>query len=341
MIKRNLADLKPVYQVGMGCMGFSHGYGKTPIQQYAIEAIRYAYQNGCTFFDTAEIYGSENFYFGHNEKIVGEALKPIRKNVCIATKLMISTDEYLQENNLYNLVLKHLKQSLKNLQTDYIDLYYLHRINEDIDVTEVAIVMKQLIQQGYIKGWGLSQVGIDTIKKAHNVCPLSVVQNLYSIVERECEKEVIPYCLENNIYFVAFGPVASGFLSGKVNENTQFVGDDFRKYVPQLQKGNILANQPILEILKEYANNKKATLAQISLSWMINKYENVIPIPGSKNQERIIENLNGANVKLDDVEFNKLNNQLDNIKVYGHRGFEESFQNMFIKKCKENENKNK
>lgn len=184
--------------------------------------------------------------------------------------------------------------------------------------------MGRLIQEGLIRGWGLSQVGADLIARAHSVTPVTAVQNLYSMVERDCEKEVFPFCLAHNIGVVPFSPIASGFLSGKVTVDTKFEGDDVRKFVPQLSKENLAANQPILDVLATYSRQKNATNAQISLAWMLRKYPNVAPIPGSKNQERILENLGADDVVLTDGEFQALEAALDQCTVHGHRGHEES-----------------
>lgn len=221
-------------------------------------------------------------------------------------------------------VREHLAQSLGNLQTDYADLYYLHRVNREIPVEDVAEVMGGLIRDGLIRGWGLSQVDVEIIDRAQRVTPLSAVQNIYSMVERGMEEKVIPYCLEHAIGLVPFSPIASGFLSGKVSVATDFShSDDVRKFVPQLSRENLAANQPVLALLGEYAEKKNATKAQISLSWMLHKYPNVVPIPGSKNQERILENLGAWNVELTDEEFQALEAALNQIEIHGHRGFAE------------------
>lgn len=189
--------------------------------------------------------------------------------------------------------------------------------------------MGRLIKSGVIRSWGMSQVSADTLSKAHAITPVSAVQNLYSMLERDCEKDIFPYCLENNIGVVPFSPIASGFLSGKVTIQTKFEGDDVRKWVPQLSKENIVANQPILNLLYSYASEKSATPAQISLAWMLHKYPNVVPIPGSKNKERILENLASCNVELTNEEFSKLEIALNSLKVYGHRGHIETEQTSF------------
>lgn len=219
---------------------------------------------------------------------------------------------------------EHLTASLERLKTDYADIYYLHRINPDIPVEDVAEVMGKLICEGLIRGWGLSQVDVDVINRAHKVTPLSAVQNIYSMLERGVEEEVIPYCIEHNIGVVPFSPIASGFLSGKVTVNSDFShSDDVRKFVPQLRKENMEANKPVLELLGSYAERKNVTMAQISLSWMLHKYPNVVPIPGYKNQQRILENLGAWNISLTEEEFAALEDALAQITVYGHRGFVE------------------
>ena len=316
MKTRMLRDIE-VSEVGMGCMAFSHGYGKIPEERYSIEAIRNAYENGCTFFDTAEVYSSNLTGIGHNELIVGKALKNVRSDVVIATKLMLRGFGF---GSVYKTIRSHLEGSLDRLQIDYVDIFYLHRISST-PVEKVAEAMGRLIDDGLIRGWGLSQVDIDIIDRAQQVSPLAAIQNIYSMVERDSETEIIPYCMEHNIGFVPFSPIASGLLSGKITPQTQFErNDDVRNWVPQLSRRNIEGNQPIVEMLKEFAEKKKATPAQISLAWMLHKYPNVVPIPGSKNKERIIENLKSSEVELSEEEFNQLENSLNGLKVYGHRG---------------------
>ena len=316
MKTRKLGNLT-VSEIGMGCMGFSHGYGKIPSEEYSIEAIQNACGHGCTFFDTAEVYSPNLSGIGHNELIVGKALKNVRENVVIATKLMLHGIGF---GNVYKTIRSHLEGSLKRLQTDYVDVYYLHRMSS-IPVEKVAEAMGKLIDEGLIRGWGLSQVDVDIIDRAQQVVPLAAVQNIYSMVERDSEKRIIPYCIEHNIGFVPFSPIASGLLSGRITPQTQFEkNDDVRNWVPQLSRKNIEGNQPIVELVKKYADMKNATPAQISLAWMLHKYPNVAPIPGSKNKERIIENLDSSNVKLTEEEFTSLEETLNGLKVHGHRG---------------------
>ena len=320
---RKLRDLV-VSDIGMGCMGFSHGYGDIPDEAYSIEAIRKAHDFGCTFYDTAEAYGPDLLpeNRGHNERIVGKAIRDFRKDIVLATKLHIQPEETKLDGSVYVTVKRHMVGSLERLQTDYVDLYYLHRVNLAVPFEEVAEAMGRLIDEGLIRGWGMSQVDVDTIAKANDVTPLSAIQNIYSMVERGIEAEVIPFCLAHDIGVVPFSPIASGFLSGKVSAATDFShSDDVRKHVPQLSKENIDANRPILDLIRQYAERKNATNAQISLAWMLHKYPNVVPIPGSKNQERILENLDAWSVVLTDEEFKALDAALDALPVHGHRGF--------------------
>ena len=318
MEKRKLGNIE-VSEIGIGTMAFSHGYGKIPDEKYSIEAIREAYNNGCTFFDTAEVYSPNLQGIGHNELIVGKALKDVRDKVVIATKLFLKASEVVN-GDVYGAIKKHLLGSMQRLQVKMVDLYYLHRLS-DVPLEEIAKAMGRLIKEGLIRGWGLSQVDVDSISKAHNITPLSAIQNLYNILERDSEEKIIPYCLKNNIGFVPFSPVGSGLLSGKITANTQFEkNDDVRNWVPQCKKENIIGNQPIVDLITKWAQKKGATPAQISMAWMIKKYPNIVPIPGSKNKERILENINTYKVHFTDDELKEFENELSKLKVYGHRG---------------------
>ena len=311
-----------VSPVGMGCMAFSHGYGQIPEERYSIEAIRAAHDFGCTFFDTAESYGNVLYYEGHNEQIVGKAVKPFRRDVVIATKLHFTDEVPTTEADTMSCVRGHLERSLRRLDTDYVDLYYLHRVHRDVPVEWVAAAMGRLIDEGLIRGWGMSQVDVDTIDRAQKVAPLSAIQNIYNMLERGIEETVIPYCLAHDIGIVPFSPVASGFLSGKVDSGTDFShADDVRKFVPQLSRDNIDANRPVLDLLERFASEKQATKAQIALAWMLAKYPNVVPIPGSKNRERILENLGAWNVALTEDALKALDEALAGIPIHGHRGY--------------------
>lgn len=321
-MKTRMLGSLAVSEVGMGCMAFSHGYGQIPHEQYSVEAIRNAYEHGCTFFDTAEVYSPNLSGTGHNELIVGKALRDVRQNIVLATKLFVNSSQVRRDGSVYGAVRRHLEASMERLKTSSVDLYYLHRTSGGIFIQDIAEAMGRLIGEKLIRGWGLSQVDVDVIEKAHEITPLSAVQNIYSMVERDSEKEVIPFCLENNIGFVPFSPIASGLLSGKITPDTKFEkNDDVRNWVPQLSRQNIIGNQPIVDLLKKYAELKNATPAQISLAWMLHKYPNVVPIPGSKNKERIIENLDASEVELTDEEFDSLEAALNKCRVYGHRGF--------------------
>jgi len=318
MKKRKIGNLM-VSPVGMGCMALSHGYGQIPEEEYSIKAIRKAYDYGCNFFDTAEVYGSQLYYTGHNEQIVGKAIEPFRKEIVLATKLFITPEEYRE--GLEEAIRRHLKKSLDNLRTDYLELYYLHRVNKEVPLEEVAKVMGKLIDEGLIATWGLSQVAKETLEIAHRITPVAAVQNLYNMLERDCELEIFSFCLENDIAVIPFSPVASGLLSGKITRDTEFGKmDDVRNWVPQLSKENLEGNQAILEALTHFSEKKGVTNAQISIAWMLKKYPNVIPIPGSKNHERIIENLGSWNVILSDKEFKELETMVDGFEVHGHRG---------------------
>lgn len=328
MEMRKIGSLE-VSPIGMGCMGFSHGYGKAPEEHDSIRAIQSAYEFGCTHFDTAEGYGKEQFYAGHNEELVGKAVAPFRKKITLATKLHIRPEK-VQGRSLYDVMRQHLEHSLKNLRTDYADLYYLHRVNEEVPFLDVAEVMGRFREEGLIREWGMSQISAEMLAKAHAVTPVAAVQNLYSMMERDCEQDIFPYCLEHGITVVPFSPIASGFLSGKVKAVTEFeAGDDVRKWVPQLSQENIQANQPILEVLEKFADKKNATKAQISLVWMLHKYPNVVPIPGARKQEHILENLGAWNVSLTEEEFRELETALNACTVYGHRGHVETEQTSF------------
>ena len=324
MKSRFLGTLE-VSPIGMGCMGLSHGYGQIPAHDESIAAIRAAYDYGCTFFDTAEAYGPnltpENR--GHNERLVGEALADVRDRVVIATKLHLNVDEVAQDG-LYETIRAHLEASLERLRSERVELYYLHRVNRAIPVEDVAAAMGRLIDEGLIGGWGLSQVDVDTIAAAHAVTPLTAVQNIYSMVERGVEERVIPYCAAHGIGVVPFSPIASGLLSGKVTSDTAFEKvDDVRQFVPQLSAENIAANRPIVELLQEVAAAKRATPAQISLAWMLRKWDNVVPIPGSKRRERILENLGAWDIELTEEDVADLERALADLPVAGHRGFVE------------------
>lgn len=313
---RKLRDIE-VSAVGMGCMGFSHGYGVVPPEEESIRLIHKAFDLGCTFFDTAEAYGP--FV---NEELVGKAVKPFRDKIILTTKFVpvFQPGQEIPEGKLSkNGVTNALNDSLKRLQTDYIDIYYQHRVPIDSNVEEVAQWMGEFIKEGKIRAWGQSQSTVEQIRKAHAITPLTAIQSEYSMMERMFERDVIPTCKELNIGFVAFSPMASGFLSGKYDKNTQYKGDDVRRVITRFAAENVEKNQPLLDLLHEVANKKGITPAQISLAWMLKKYDFVVPIPGMRKDERVIENLGAADIELTDAEFEKIEKELDKITIYGNR----------------------
>lgn len=308
MQTRKLRDLT-VSAIGYGCMGFSHGYGALPPKENAIRLIRMAYEMGCTHFDTAEGYGA-----GANEELVGEALAPFRSEVTIATKLHLFSSENLEQQ-----IENRLDASLKRLRTDYVDLYYQHRNEAGVPAEEVAEIMGKLIQKGKIRGWGQSMTTAAEIRRANAVTPLSAVQSEYSMMERMFEKEVIPTCGELGIGFVAFSPMASGFLSGKCQKTDVYTGDDVRRVITRFAPENMEANQPLLDMLNAFAAQKQATPAQISLAWMLHKKDFIVPIPGMRSEARLKENLGAASVILTAEEYQAIETALSHIRIHGNR----------------------
>lgn len=309
MKKRFLRDLE-VSAIGYGCMGLSHGYGAVPERSESIQLIRQAYDMGCTFFDTAEAYGA-----GDNERLVGEAVKPFRNRIVLATKLHLNKSE----GDTAAVIRNHLEASLKRLGTDYVDLYYQHRIEDNDRVEEVAGVMGELIKEGEIRGWGQSQATEDQIRRANAVTAITAVQSEFSMMERMFEKDVIPACEGLGIGFVPFSPLASGFLSGKYTKSQTYTGDDVRRVITRFAPENVERNQPLLDLLYDMAWRKKASMAQISLAWMLYKKEFIVPIPGMRKIERMEENFGTADVELTQEEYERLEMELAQIPVYGNR----------------------
>lgn len=318
-------DLK-VSAVGLGCMGMTHAYGAPADKREMTELIAQAVDQGCTFFDTAETYGTRECPHD-NEELVGAALKPYRDKVIIATKFGIHFDCSSDAVNLPvvadsrpEVIRSSVEGSLKRLQTDHIDLYYQHRPDPKIPIEEVAGVMAELIREGKIIHWGLSEAKEDTIRRAHAVCPVTAIQNRYSMMARWYE-ELFPVLEELGIGYVAFSPMANGLLSGKYGKDTVFGGhEDYRSVMPQYQPENIERNRELLELLRNTAAAKNATPAQISLAWMLCKKPYIVPIPGTRKPERLTENLGAANVELTDAEVAALDAALDRIPmsaVYG------------------------
>jgi aryl-alcohol dehydrogenase-like predicted oxidoreductase len=318
MKKRKLRNLE-VSAIGIGCMGFSHGYGTIPTEEESIRLMRKAYEEyGCTLFDTAEVYASYA-----TEELVGKAIKPFRDKIILSTKFMPNVflpgqkipEGKLSRNGLRNA----LEGSLKRLQTDYIDLYYEHRVPVDSDPAEIAYWMGELIQEGKIRAWGQSEPTAEQLIKANKVTPLSAVQNEYSLMQRASEKEILGLCEKLDIGFVAYSPMAGGFLSGKYGKDTEFKGDDVRRVITRFNKENMEANQPLLDLLHQFANQKKSTPAQISLAWMLHKNDFIVPIPGMRKDERLAENFGAADVVLSEDEFMKIEAELGKLTIYGDR----------------------
>lgn len=318
-------DLK-VSAVGLGCMGMTHAYGAPADKREMTELIAQAVDQGCIFFDTAETYGTRECPHD-NEELVGATLKPYRDKVIIATKFGIHFDWSSDAVNLPvvadsrpEVIRSSVEGSLKRLQTDHIDLYYQHRLDPKIPIEEVAGVMAELIREGKIIHWGLSEAKEDTIRRAHAVCPVTAIQNRYSMMARWYEA-LFPVLEELGIGYVAFSPMANGLLSGKYGKDTVFGGhEDYRSVMPQYQPENIERNRELLELLRTTAAEKNATPAQISLAWMLCKKPYIVPIPGTRKPERLTENLGAANVELTVAEVAALDAALDRIPmsaVYG------------------------
>lgn len=315
MESRKLRNLE-VSPIGYGCMGLSGGYGTNPTKEEAVKIIRYAYDMGYTLFNTAEFYTMKTV----NEELVGEALQDIRNKVVLSTKFMISENwEGKSKQDLMQELRTRLENSLDKLRTDHVEIYIQARVNKSIPLEDVAYCMGEFIKEGKILGWGLSQVTARQIETANKVTPVTAIESEYSIMERTWEKEVIPFCENNNIGFMAFSPLANGFLSGKVDANTEFTGVDARRVITRFDKDNMIANQPLLDLLNQYAKEKGATPAQISLAWMLHKQDFIVPIPGSRKLERIKENFDATKVKLTDEEFNQIESELSKIEIHGDR----------------------
>lgn len=308
-----------VSAMGLGCMGMSHGYGAAGDKEEMIKLIHQAVEKGVTFFDTAEVYGPYT-----NEELVGEALEPYRKEVVIATKCGIQIVDGKQiVIGKPETIRRSIEGSLKRLRTEYIDLYYLHRVAPDTPIEEVAETMKQLQQEGKIRHWGVSEAGVQTIRRAHAVFPLTAVQSEYSMWWREPEKELLPTLEELGIGFVPFSPLGKGFLTGSISKDTRFDKSDFRNIVPRFTAENLNANQVIVDFVKILANEKNATPAQIALAWVLAVKPWIAPIPGTTKPSRLEENLQSINVEITPEELRKINDMLNSIPISGDRYPEE------------------
>jgi len=320
MQKRELGKSKlEVSALGLGCMGMSFGYGPAKDKQEMIPVIRAAVERGVTFFDTAEAYGPFT-----NEELVGEALAPFRGQVVIATKFGWKIDPKV-ERGLAGLDSRpeHIKQvaeaSLKRLKIDAIDLFYQHRVDPDVPIEDVAGAVKDLIQEGKVKHFGLSEAGAKTIRRAHAVQPVSAVQSEYSLWWRSPEEEVLPTLEELGIGFVPFSPLGKGFLTGKIDENTKFDGTDFRNIVPRFTPEARRANQALVELLRTIAERKKGTPAQIALAWLLARKPWIVPIPGTTKLDRLEENLGAVAVELTSDNLCEIDSAASKITIQGAR----------------------
>jgi aryl-alcohol dehydrogenase-like predicted oxidoreductase len=323
MKKRKLGKSNlEVSAIGLGCMGLSSGYGPAVDKQEGIKLIRAAVERGVTFFDTAEAYGPFT-----NEELVGEALAPHRHQVVIATKFGFKIDPKTGALNGVDSRPEHIREvaeaSLKRLKTDVIDLLYQHRVDPDVPIEEVAGTVKDLIQQGKVKHFGLSEAGVQTIRRAHAVQPVTALQSEYSLWWREPEKEVLPPLEELGIGFVPFSPLGRGFLTGKINENTKFDSNDFRNKVPRFSPEARKANQAVVDLLSKVAERKKATPAQIALAWLLAQKPWIVPIPGTTKLHRLEENIKAAEIELTPDDLRQIDSAASKIPVQGARYPEE------------------
>jgi aryl-alcohol dehydrogenase-like predicted oxidoreductase len=323
MEKRKLGKSNlEVSALGLGCMGLSFGYGPAVEKQQGITLIRSAVERGVTFFDTAEVYGAYT-----NEELVGEALAPFRAQVAIATKFGFKIDPNTGKQAGLDSRPEHIKEvaeaSLKRLKTDVIDLFYQHRVDPNVPIEDVAGAVKELIQQGKVKHFGLSEAGGKTIRRAHAVQPVTALQSEYSLWWREPEAEVIPTLQELGIGFVPFSPLGKGFLTGKISDDTKFDKSDFRNIVPRFSPENRKANQSFVDLLGTIAKKKKATPAQIALAWLLAQKPWIVPIPGTTKVHRLEENIGAVNVELTPDDLRQIDSAASKLDAQGARYPEE------------------
>jgi aryl-alcohol dehydrogenase-like predicted oxidoreductase len=314
MQKRILGNGLEVSALGMGCMGLSYGYGPATDKQEAVKLIREAYEQGITFFDTAEAYGAAN------EELVGEALNPFRKEVVIATKFGFKDGNANNgQDSRPERIRAVAEASLKRLKIDVIDLFYQHRVDPNVPMEDVAGTVKELIKEGKVKHFGLSEAGVESIRKAHAVQPVTALQSEYSIWWREPELEILPTLEELGIGFVPFSPLGKGFLTGAINENTKFDSTDFRNIVPRFSEDNRKANQRLVALLGEIAYQKEATPAQIALGWLLAQKPWIVPIPGTTKSHRLTENIGGATINLSINDIKKIDYAFTQTTIHGDR----------------------
>ncbi len=321
MKKRELGNSGlEVSALGLGCMGMSFGLGPAKDKQEMISLIRSAVERGVTFFDTAEVYGPFT-----NEELVGEALAPFRERVVIATKFgfNIDPDGTQRQQPPLNSRPEHIKQvaeaSLKRLKTDYIDLFYQHRVDPEVPMEDVAGAVKDLIDAGKVRHFGLSEAGVEAIRRAHAVQPVTALQSEYSLWWREPETEILPTLEELGIGFVPFSPLGKGFLTGKIDESTKFDSTDFRNTVPRFSEENRKANQALVDLIGKFAEQKQATPAQIALAWVLAQKPWIVPIPGTTKLHRLEENIGAVDIELTANDLRELDNLTAQVKVQGAR----------------------
>ena len=317
MQKRELGSSNlEVSPLGLGCMGMSQSYGVPPDKQAMISLIRTAVERGVTFFDTAEIYGLYT-----NEELVGEALAPVRAQVVIATKFGVGRDAGGQQvqDSRPERIKQSIEGSLKRLRTDVIDLYYQHRVDPNVPIEDVAGTVKELIAQGKVKHFGMSEAGVRTIRRAHAVQPVTAVQSEYSLWWRSPEEELLPTLEELGIGFVPFSPLGKGFLTGTIDEKTTFVSSDFRNIVPRFTPEARRANQTIVHVLRNIADKKQATPAQIALAWLLARRPWIVPIPGTTKLARLEENIGAAAIRLTADDLREIERAASQITIQGAR----------------------
>jgi aryl-alcohol dehydrogenase-like predicted oxidoreductase len=304
-----------VSAIGLGCMGLSYGYGPATDRGDAIKLIRAAHERGVTFFDTAEAYGP-----GVNEEVVGEALAPVRDDVVIATKFGFRNGDVTQGlDSRPERIRQVADEALQRLRTDRIDLFYQHRVDPDVPMEEVAGTVKDLIAEGKVRHFGLSEAGADSIRRAHAVQPVAALQSEYSLWWREPEHEILPLLGELGIGFVPFSPLGKGFLTGKIDANTTFADDDFRHVVPRFSPEALRANQALVDLIGEIARSKDVTSAQIAIAWLLAQRPWIVPIPGTTKLHRLEENLGGASVELAHDDLARIEQALAAVEVQGAR----------------------
>lgn len=319
---RKLGNMeRQVSAIGLGCMGMSQSYPPFPGKSEMIRFLNEAVELGENFYDTSEVYGVYA-----NEELVGEALQPFRKRVILATKFgwNIQDGKVLGVDSRPETIRRAVEGSLRRLRTDYIDLYYQHRVDPNVPIEEVAGTMKDLVQEGKILGWGLSEAGVKTVRRAHGEFPVTALQSEYSMWYRKPENEMISVLEELNIGLVAFSPLGKGFLTGNITKEATFASNDIRHTIPRFNEPqNLEANQNLAKIVKEYAASKGVTPAQLALAWLVAQKPWIVPIPGTKRKNRLEENLNAMELKLTVDELEQVKNMLNGIEIYGARYSEE------------------